>query len=106
MAGFTQRKQALHDYLASTLVVDRWAYTRFPERQQRGLSGCLVLFIVMIVGMLVLIPILVAVAIAQYSEYVRRANGGAYVEPEGITVCKTPASSPYVARCLPPSFEA
>jgi uncharacterized RDD family membrane protein YckC len=106
MAGFTQRKQALHDYLASTLVVDRWAYTRFPERQQRGLSGCLVLFIVMIVGMLVLIPILVAVAIAQYSEYVRRANGGAYVEPEGITVCETPASSPYVARCLPPSFEA
>jgi len=106
MAGFTQRKQALHDTIASTLVVDRWAYTRFPERQQRGLSGCLIVFMVVIIGSLVMIPIIFAVAISQYQEYLRRANGSTYEVPEAITVCVAPPSSAYVARCLPPSFEA
>jgi uncharacterized RDD family membrane protein YckC len=105
MAGFTQRKQALHDYLASTLVVDRWAYTRFPERQQRGLGGCLILFIVLIVGTLVAIPIFAAIAISAYQDYVRRA-GTAYVEPEARMVCDAPASSRYLGRCLPTAFEA
>ncbi len=106
MAGFTQRKQALHDLLASTLVVDRWAFTRFPERQQRGLGGCAIVFIVMIAGSLLLIPIFIAFAVSQYQDYVRRAGGNAYVEPEPRMVCETPASSRYVARCLPPAFEA
>lgn len=106
MAGFTQRKQALHDLLASTLVVDRWAFTRFPERQQRGLGGCAIIFIIMIAGSLLLIPIFIAIAVSQYQDYVRRAGGNAYVEPEARMVCETPASSTYVARCLPPSFEA
>jgi uncharacterized RDD family membrane protein YckC len=105
MAGFTQRKQALHDLLVSTLVVDRWAFTRFPERQQRGLGGCAIVFIVVIAGSLLLIPIFIAVAISQYQDYARRA-GSAYVEPEARMVCEAPVSSTYVARCLPPSFEA
>lgn len=35
---FTQRKQGLHDMVASTYVVDQWAYTDHPERQQRTLG--------------------------------------------------------------------
>lgn len=69
MAGFTQRKQGLHDVIAGTLVVDKWAFTRQPERQERKPSGCLILFIVVIVGSLVLIPILAAIAIAQFAKY-------------------------------------
>ena len=106
MAGFTQRKQALHDLIASTLVVDRWAFTRFPERQQRGLGGCAIVFIVMIAASLLVIPIVIAIAVSQYQDYVRRAGGNAYVEPEARMVCEAPPSSTYVARCLPPSFEA
>ena len=44
MAAFTGKKQALHDLVAGTFVVDRWAYTEFPERQQRtwvAASSCL-----------------------------------------------------------------
>jgi len=36
LAAFTARKQALHDLLAATLVVDRWAFTPAPERQRDG----------------------------------------------------------------------
>lgn len=35
---FTQRKQGLHDMVASTYVVDQWAYTEHPDRQQRTLG--------------------------------------------------------------------
>jgi uncharacterized RDD family membrane protein YckC len=37
---FTQKRQALHDLVADTVVVDRWAYTEFPERQDESLGGC------------------------------------------------------------------
>ncbi len=97
MAGFTERKRALHDYLANTLVVDKWAFTQFPERQQRGLPGCLIVFMVLVFGSLLLIPILMAIAISQYQDYVQRAQVSeasvlansvmpaiaAYVESEG-----------------------
>ena len=107
MAGFTQRKQGLHDLIAGTLVVDKWAFTAFPERQERKLSGCLIAFIVFIVGALILFPIVLAIAVAQYAQYARRA-GHAWVEPQpqGTTLCVTPASSEYTARCLPPSLDA
>lgn len=36
MAGMTARKQAPHDKVCDTLVVDRWAFTDHPERQSRG----------------------------------------------------------------------
>ena len=38
ITAFTQRKQALHDLICDTLVVDRWAYTDTPQRQRRGLD--------------------------------------------------------------------
>ena len=38
MAAFTDRKRALHDMIASTLVVDQWAYTAHPERQDPELG--------------------------------------------------------------------
>ncbi len=34
MAAFTDRKRGLHDMVARTLVVDRWAFTPSPERQK------------------------------------------------------------------------
>lgn len=38
MAGFTERKQALHDMVCDTLVVDKWAYTEHPEWQKDKLD--------------------------------------------------------------------
>ena len=38
MAAFTERKQALHDMICDTLVVDKWAYTGHPEYQQESLG--------------------------------------------------------------------
>jgi uncharacterized RDD family membrane protein YckC/Tfp pilus assembly protein PilE len=74
MAGLTERKRALHDMLASTLVVDQWAYTDSPERQQRSMSGCLIVFIVLFVGGLFVVPIFAAIAISQYQDYVLRSQ--------------------------------
>ncbi|GAB3512230.1 RDD family protein [Pseudoxanthomonas daejeonensis] len=57
MVAFTERKQALHDMLCDTLVVDKWAYTDRPEWQERGLGTVtvviLVLFALMFVAMAV-----------------------------------------------------
>lgn len=36
MAVFAARGQGLHDKVARTQVVDRWAYTHHPQRQRRG----------------------------------------------------------------------
>jgi len=75
MAGFTDQKKALHDMLASTLVVDKWAYTSTPERQQRGTSGCLIAFLVVfLLGIFVIVPILAAISISQYQDYVIRSQ--------------------------------
>jgi uncharacterized RDD family membrane protein YckC/Tfp pilus assembly major pilin PilA len=74
MAGFTERKRALHDMVASTLVVDRWAYTEFPERQQRSASGCLIAFLVFAIGCVPAVAILAAIAIPQYQDYVIRSQ--------------------------------
>ena len=53
MAAFTDRKRALHDMIASTLVVDRWAYTSHPERQRTS-SGTVTIVILVIGGLLIL----------------------------------------------------
>ena len=73
MAAFTDRKRALHDMVASTLVVDKWAYTAFPERQKRSLSGCLIAFLIMML-MVPVLAILAAIAISQYQDYVIRSQ--------------------------------
>lgn len=68
MAGFTDRKRALHDMMCTTLVVDRWAFTDHPERQRHELGTVTVVIIalaaLLIVGYLVLIGAIVAAAVA------------------------------------------
>lgn len=53
MAAFTERKQALHDMVCDTLVVDRWAYSAHPEWQRPGL-GTVTIVILAVAGVLVL----------------------------------------------------
>jgi uncharacterized RDD family membrane protein YckC len=76
LAAFTERKQALHDLAAGTLVVDKWAFTDHPERQQREVSGCLIAFLVGIGLMVALavLGILAAIAIPAYADYTGRAK--------------------------------
>lgn len=51
MAAFTDRKRGLHDMVAGTLVVDRWAYTAHPQWQVRGL-GTVAKVILIVMGIL------------------------------------------------------
>ncbi|MCY1445802.1 RDD family protein [compost metagenome] len=51
MAAFTERKQALHDMLCDTLVVDKWAFTENAEFQERGL-GTVTIVILVISGIM------------------------------------------------------
>ena len=74
MAAFTDRKRALHDMVAGTQVVDKWAYTASPERQKRGLSGCLIVFVVVMIVSPFLLAILAAIGISQYQDYVKRSQ--------------------------------
>ncbi|VXA97284.1 conserved membrane hypothetical protein [Luteimonas sp. 9C] len=53
---FTQRKQGLHDMVASTYVVDQWAYTEHPEYQQRTL-GTVATVVLVIWGVLILLGV-------------------------------------------------
>ncbi|WP_369942699.1 RDD family protein [Xanthomonas medicagonis] len=66
MAAFTERKQALHDMMCDTLVVDKWAYTDHPEWQQRKLGTVTVvilsLFGVLIAGVVLVLALLIGVA--------------------------------------------
>lgn len=51
MAAFTERKRGLHDMVAGTLVVDRWAYTAHPQWQVREL-GTVAKVILIVMGAL------------------------------------------------------
>jgi len=70
MVAMTERKQAPHDMLCDTLVVDRWAFTAHPERQQHGLGTVtvvvLVLFGLMIVATVVVAALAIAALAAQH----------------------------------------
>lgn len=67
MVAFSQNKQALHDMICDTIVVDRWAFTEQPEQQKEGLDTVtmvvLALFGLLVVGGIVL-AILAGAAIA------------------------------------------
>lgn len=83
LAAFTGKKQALHDLVAGTFVVDRWAYTEFPERQQRNLGGCLIVFVIVMILMIgiALLGVVAAVALPAYQEYVGRSQFTQVLEP-------------------------
>ncbi|WP_062357166.1 RDD family protein [Pseudoxanthomonas mexicana] len=53
MVAFTERKQALHDMLCDTLVVDKWAFTSFPERQRDEL-GVVTIVILVLAGLAII----------------------------------------------------
>lgn len=63
--GLSQRRQALHDMVCDTLVVDRWAFTDRPDLQRRELG--VVTWIVIAIGAgllgLALLAIVAAIAI-------------------------------------------
>nr|WP_298134457.1 RDD family protein [uncultured Pseudoxanthomonas sp.] len=50
MVALTERKQALHDMLCDTLVVDKWAFTAYPERQRDEL-GVVTIVILALAGL-------------------------------------------------------
>jgi len=58
IAAFTSRKQALHDLVCDTLVVDRWAFTDSPERQKRGLDTVTIVILILY-GLLLLLAMAV-----------------------------------------------
>ncbi len=66
MAAFTDRKRGLHDMIASTLVVDRWAYTQHPDRQRRELDTVTVVILwvggVLFLGLIALIVVAIGLA--------------------------------------------
>lgn len=69
MAAFTPRKQALHDMVCDTLVVDRWAFTDRPELQRRDL-GTVTVVVLALAGILAglgALMILAVLGIAAFS---------------------------------------
>lgn len=84
MAGFTQRKQGLHDMIAGTLVVQR---SVDAETMQRGggapVSGASVgiVIAVVVLAMIFILGILAAIAIPAYQDYTIRSQ-----VTEGLTL--------------------
>lgn len=74
LGAFTSDKKALHDVVAKTLVVDRWTFTRNPEGQQQGFSGCLIVIAALMGLGLPGMAILAAIALPAYQQYVERAR--------------------------------
>ncbi len=69
MAAFTTRKQALHDLVCDTLVVDRWAFTAQPELQRREL-GTVTIVVLVLFGVLLglgLLLLLAALGLAAFA---------------------------------------
>jgi len=65
MAAFTERRQALHDMICDTLVVDKWAYTDQPQFQDDSL-GTVTIVILCFAGLafVALVAILMAAGLA------------------------------------------
>ena len=62
MAAFTERKQALHDMVCDTLVVDKYAFTAHPEWQREELGTVTIVVLalggLMALGLVALIAVL------------------------------------------------
>lgn len=109
MAAFTQRKQALHDVVAGTLVVDKYAFTDQPQRQQRHLSGCLIALVVGVFLILPLAGILAAIALPAYNSYrIRAAEGACLAEAKAYMnqavaagLSEQPIPTPPARACAP-----
>jgi uncharacterized RDD family membrane protein YckC len=101
MAAFTERKTALHDLVSGTQVVDRWAYSASPERQQRQLSGCLIAAMVGMIAIPFLLAMFAAIAVSQFQEYQRRAQSSGALEGAAPAVAgiSGPAVDRRPARC-------
>lgn len=71
MAGLTERKRALHDMMCDTVVVDKWAFTRHPERQREELGTVTVVVLVLggllIVGSIILFGAVLFALLSAYS---------------------------------------
>ena len=63
-AGLSARKQALHDMICDTLVVDKWAFTDRPDLQRRELGAVTWVVIVIGGGLLGLAVLAIVAAIA------------------------------------------
>jgi uncharacterized RDD family membrane protein YckC len=61
MAAFTARKQCLHDMICDTVVVDRWAFTAYPDQQREEL-GTLTVVVLVLGGLLFVGLVLVLMA--------------------------------------------
>jgi len=64
MAAFTGRKQALHDMICDTLVVDKWAFTDRPDLQQKNLGPVTIIVLVLFGLLLVLLFFVMLAAVA------------------------------------------
>lgn len=60
MVAFSQKKQALHDMICDTIVVDRWAFTDQPELQKDSLDT-ITIVILALFGLLVIGGVVLAV---------------------------------------------
>jgi len=75
MAAFTGRKQALHDMICDTLVVDKWAFTDRPDLQQKGL-GPVTIIVLVLFG--VLMAFIILMAIIAVGVLISQVGGGSW----------------------------
>jgi uncharacterized RDD family membrane protein YckC/Tfp pilus assembly protein PilE len=78
MAGWTSRKQAMHDLIAGTFVVNRsgmeaWRQDR-PMRKATGMPAWAVVVIIVVGGFFTAVPVLAAIAIPAYQQYLLRVQ--------------------------------
>lgn len=81
MAGCTRRKQGLHDLLAGCCVVRRESLERFergeapvPGARAPGMPGWAIALIVVFGGLFLIVPILAAISIPAYQNYLVRSQ--------------------------------
>jgi uncharacterized RDD family membrane protein YckC/Tfp pilus assembly major pilin PilA len=74
MAGFTSRKQALHDLVAGCLVVNRGASAQMPQGVSATGMPAWAIVIIILAAMVLPVGILAAIALPAYQDYTVRAR--------------------------------